>query len=75
MPAGLSGRKTYQKLIELQPGLPAIIVSGYAQTEEVKATQAMGAGKFLKKPFTMSDLATAIKEEFARVSEKTPPDI
>lgn len=63
MPAGLSGRKTYEKLLEIQPGLPAIIVSGYAETDDVKCTLEMGAGAYLKKPFIMSVLLQTVHRQ------------
>ncbi len=62
MPTGLSGRETYRRLLEVRPGLPAVIASGYAETQEVAETQAMGAGPFLKKPFSLEQLGQALRE-------------
>ena len=70
MPASISGLETYRRLLGIRPGLPAIIVSGYAETEDVKRTQALGAGAYLKKPVTMSSLAQAVHEELEK--QKTP---
>ena len=63
MPQGINGRETYEKIIQIHPGQKTIICSGYAETEEVKAAQKMGAGKFIKKPYTIDTLAIALWEE------------
>ena len=39
--------------------------SGFAETTEVKKTQEMGAGRYLKKPLTMEILGIAIQEELS----------
>ena len=41
----------------------AIIVSGFSETSRVKKAQALGAGAYLKKPYTVELLATAIYRE------------
>ncbi|MBN2526383.1 MAG: response regulator, partial [Deltaproteobacteria bacterium] len=69
MPASISGRETYARLLKMQPGLCAIIVSGYAETEDVKQTIKMGAGKYLKKPFKMSTLTRAVTEVLRKSPE------
>lgn len=65
MSPGISGRKTYEQIVQMYPGQKAIIVSGYAETDDVKATLRMGAGRFLKKPLMIQELATAIREALA----------
>ena len=62
MVPGLSGRETYARIVEIQPHQKAIIVSGFAETEEVRQTQALGAGQFLKKPLTMERLGMAVQQ-------------
>jgi len=66
MGPGINGRETYARVLELHPQQRAIIVSGYAKTEEVQKTQALGAGKYVKKPLTLKRLGVAIKEELNR---------
>jgi DNA-binding NarL/FixJ family response regulator len=41
----LNGRETYERIIKIHPNQKAIIASGFAETEDVKATQKLGAGK------------------------------
>ena len=45
----------------INPDQNAIIASGFAETEDVKKTQRMGAGQFIRKPFTMEKLGLAVK--------------
>lgn len=64
MDPGINGRETYERVIKIHRNQKAIIVSGFAETEEVKAAQKLGAGKFIKKPITLEKLGPAVKEEF-----------
>jgi DNA-binding NtrC family response regulator len=59
---GLTGRQTYAEATKRFPGLKAIIVSGFSADTEVQETQMIGAGHFVKKPFTIQQLGTAIRE-------------
>ena len=66
MDPGINGRETYEKIIKIHPHQKAIIVSGFAETDDVMQTQKLGAGKFIKKPLTLGRLSLAIKEEMER---------
>ncbi len=66
MPGGINGRQTYEEMIKIRPGQKAIIASGYTKTKEVRAAQALGAGKYLKKPYVMEKLGMAIREELGK---------
>ena len=66
MEPGINGRETYKRIIKIHPNQKAIIVSGFAETDEVKETQKLGAGKFIKKPLTIEKLGLVIKEEFGK---------
>ncbi len=66
MPRGINGRETYEKIIEKHPGQKAIIASGYSKTEEVDAAQKLGAGKYIKKPYTLEKIGIAVKEELEK---------
>ena len=56
--------------ISRHPGQKAIIASGFSETEAVKKTQALGAGSYIKKPYTIKNLGLAVKRELSR--NKTP---
>ncbi|MBW1869542.1 MAG: hypothetical protein JRI73_09705 [Deltaproteobacteria bacterium] len=47
-------------------GQKAIIASGYAKTKEVDRGQELGAGKYIKKPYTLSKVGLAVKEELEK---------
>jgi two-component system, cell cycle sensor histidine kinase and response regulator CckA len=66
MPKGINGRETYKEIIKVRPGQKAIIASGYAKTEEVSAAQNIGAGKYIKKPYTLEKIGVAVKEELEK---------
>jgi DNA-binding NtrC family response regulator len=66
MPKGMNGRETYEAVIGIHPGQKAVIASGFARTEEVKAAQILGAGRYIKKPYTMETLGLAVRGELER---------
>jgi signal transduction histidine kinase len=66
MDPGINGRETYERIIRLYPNQKAIITTGYSLTDEVKAAQKLGAGQYLKKPFTLEKLGIAVRDELAR---------
>ena len=63
MDPGMNGRCTYEAILERHPGQKAIIASGYSENEEVAKALALGAGRLLKKPYTIHELAMAVKTE------------
>ena len=66
MDPGINGRETYERIIRIHPGQRAVIVSGFAETDEVKAAQKLGAGQYIKKPLTLQKIGLAIKEELEK---------
>jgi signal transduction histidine kinase/CheY-like chemotaxis protein len=66
MDPGINGRETYGRITKIHPNQKAIIVSGFAETDEVKETQKLGAGKYIKKPLTLENLGRVIQEELAK---------
>ena len=66
MDPGINGRETYERILKIHPAQKAIIVSGFAETDEVKETQKLGAGKYVKKPYTLNKLGIAVKEELKK---------
>ncbi len=63
MDPGINGRETYNRLKKIRPNQKALIVSGMAETDEVKKAQALGAGQYVKKPLTLERIGLAIKKE------------
>jgi PAS domain S-box-containing protein len=66
MEPGIDGLETFQRVKKFDPHQKAIITSGYAETERVKTAQRLGAGSYLRKPYTVQNLAVAIKAELHR---------
>jgi CheY-like chemotaxis protein len=66
MDPGINGCETYERIIEIHPNQKAIIISGFAETDEVKQAQKLGAGKYIKKPFALEKIGFAIKEELGK---------
>jgi DNA-binding NtrC family response regulator len=60
---GINGRETYEQIIKIRPGQKAVIASGYAKTKEVDTAQELGAGKYIKKPYTLAKVGLAVKEK------------
>jgi len=66
MDPGINGRETYEKILKIHPSQKAIIVSGFSETNDVKNTQKLGAGKYIKKPLTIEKIGLAVKEELEK---------
>ena len=69
MPNGINGRETYEAIIKIRPGQKVIVASGYAKTKEVEIAQRLGAGKYIKKPYTLQKIGVAVKEELEKSSD------
>ena len=63
MAPGIDGLETYKRIISKYPQQKAIIASGYSETERVREAQRLGAGKYVKKPYTIEKIGIAIKSE------------
>jgi len=66
MDPGIDGLETYRRIIEIVPGQKAVIVSGYAETERVRQAGKLGAGPFVKKPYSLETIGLAIRHELDR---------
>jgi PAS domain S-box-containing protein len=62
MDPGMDGLETYQRILERNPHQKAIIVSGFSETNRVKKAQALGAGAYVRKPYVMEKIGTAIRK-------------
>ena len=62
MQPGMSGLTTFQQILQIFPGQKAIIVSGFSASADVVAAQELGAGQYIKKPFTYIQLGTAVRK-------------
>jgi two-component system cell cycle sensor histidine kinase/response regulator CckA len=62
MDPGMNGLDTYKKVLEKNPHQKAIIASGFSEDLHVKEAQRLGAGDYIKKPFSLETLGTAVKK-------------
>lgn len=62
MEPGMNGRQTYEKILAIQPSQKAIIASGFSESDDVKEALGLGAGGFIKKPYSIDQLGRAVKE-------------
>ncbi len=73
MEKDFDGLETYREILKIHPGQKAVVVSGFSATERVDEMLSLGAGSYVKKPFTFGVLSKAIREELDRKSHiKTP---
>ena len=66
MEPGMDGLETYRKVVQIKPGQKAIIASGFSETDRVKEAQRLGAGAYVKKPYTLEKIGMAVKVELGR---------
>lgn len=79
MEPGLDGLDTYKQIITIRPRQRAIIASGFSKTDRVKELQTLGAGRYIIKPYTLTNIGSAVKEELklrsqeGKANSATPP--
>jgi len=68
MDPGISGLDTFRELKIIDPDIRAVITSGYSKTRDVEKAQELGAGPFIKKPYSLENLGLILKEELDKRS-------
>jgi two-component system cell cycle sensor histidine kinase/response regulator CckA len=63
MSPGIDGLETYKGILSLRPDQKAIIASGFSETDRVKKAQQLGAGQYVKKPYTIEKIGMAVRTE------------
>lgn len=66
MAPGIDGLETYKRIHKMHPGQKAIVASGFSETDRVRATQSLGAGPYLKKPYTLDKIGLVVKAELRK---------
>jgi PAS domain S-box-containing protein len=67
---GMGGERCLKALLEVRPGLPVIVASGYAMHDLARDPKSKGAAAFLGKPYRMEELLQTIR---AALGQETPP--
>ncbi len=65
MDPGIDGLETFRRIRLLRPGMKAVIASGFSRTRQVKSAMDLGAGQYIKKPYTIEKIGMAVKKELA----------
>jgi two-component system, cell cycle sensor histidine kinase and response regulator CckA len=60
---GMDGCDTFSRIVQLKPGQRAVIASGFSLSDRVKKAQELGAGAYIRKPYSVEKLGLAIKTE------------
>jgi DNA-binding NtrC family response regulator len=63
---GIDGLDTYTEIIKQYPDQKVIVASGFSPTERVLKMQQLGAGTYIKKPFTLKTIGEAVRSELDR---------
>ena len=66
MDPGIDGLETYRRILGYSPEQKVIIASGFSENERVKEAQRLGAGQYLKKPYTFKKIGLAVKKELQK---------
>jgi len=71
MNPGMDGLETYQEILRFHPAQKAVIASGFSESAKVKKAQRIGAGTYVKKPYSFEKIGLAVKGE---LSKRVPTD-
>ncbi|MFH1214960.1 MAG: response regulator [Pseudomonadota bacterium] len=66
MAPGMDGLDTFKEIVRINPRQKSIIASGYSETDRVREAQQLGAGAYLRKPYTLEKLMKTVQEELRR---------
>jgi two-component system cell cycle sensor histidine kinase/response regulator CckA len=67
IPGGMGGKETMRRLREIDPGVRAIVSSGYSNDAVIADFRAYGFVAMVAKPYRMEDLARALTEAISGV--------
>ncbi len=65
MDPGIDGLDTFRAIIQTHRDQKAVIASGFSETDRVKEAQRLGAGEYIRKPYTLETLGVAVKNALA----------
>lgn len=66
MPPGMDGFDTFMALKAVDPAVQVIIASGYSENNRVLQAQHLGAGPYIKKPYSIEVLGRTIQAMLAK---------
>lgn len=62
MDPGIDGCETFRRMLAIKPGQRAIIASGFSESDQVRTAMELGAGNFVKKPYSFETIAVTVSE-------------
>jgi CheY-like chemotaxis protein len=62
MDPGLDGLDTYREIIQQHPKQKAVVASGFSETSRVRQILALGAGAYVRKPYSLERLGVAVRQ-------------
>jgi DNA-binding NtrC family response regulator len=65
----MEGVSVLTAILDHAPGLPVVVVTGYASVDTAVAAMKSGAADFLTKPFKLDDLTRVLDRSIARARE------
>jgi len=68
----MSGLDLFERLREINPSLPVILTTGYADSEEAERLREQGVSAVLQKPFHMRELADLLQGPRAGLNDPPP---
>ena len=68
MDPGMDGLDTYRSILTIHPKQKAIIVSGFSESERVKAARDLGVGAYMRKPYIKEKMGLAVRKELDRAA-------
>lgn len=66
MDPGIDGLRTYKDILKLHPKQKAIIASGFSETDRVREAHRLGAGQYVRKPYALKKMGSAVKAELQK---------
>ncbi len=73
MDPGMNGRECFEQMQAHDTDTKAIIVSGFSKSDEVKKALKQGVISFIRKPYTLQQLGTAIENTLKTTRRTFPP--
>jgi signal transduction histidine kinase/CheY-like chemotaxis protein len=70
MDPGMDGLETYRQILKIHSHQKAIIASGFSETDRVRQAMILGAGAYVRKPYTLEKIGVAVYNELKRSKEK-----
>jgi CheY-like chemotaxis protein len=62
MEPGMDGLDAYREILALRPAQKAVIASGFSETARVKENLPLGAGSYIRKPYTIEKIGVAVRD-------------